>query len=274
MKRTNKIISLMLSVQMAATSVFAGPVFLQKQPNPIGGVTAPLDNKDKKSIDAKTIAKKTVLFPLKALWWVTKPQLIMLGTAIFDLSLLTGYGIYKLNTDYTVVLDFFRRCADLEKGFDVKPLSYNETAEFYADMYYCAEKLGIATKLGTPEPDRQLRTIAKKYAKLSDKFEIMDKFLSHYYIPTTQIVLSLKSQENFCKNLPDVFAISNRFFIFAFDKSFEIGGKDLKTIVEKFYRRCSLLIDPTKNLDNQERATEMQQKLNAWKETMYAILAR
>ena len=60
MKITNKIISLMLSVQVAATSVFAVPASLQKRPNPVSGVTVPLDSKDKKSIDAKTIAKKTV----------------------------------------------------------------------------------------------------------------------------------------------------------------------------------------------------------------------
>ena len=271
MKKTNKIISLMLSAQMAATSVFAGPDFLQKQPNPKGGVTAPLDNKDKKSIDAKTIAKKPVLFPLKAWWRVTKPR--SLGTGIFDLSLSVGYGVYeayKWRGKNPILEELAKNYGSIGGILTRTLLSEDRTPTLCADMYYCLKRMGDTKVLPSSDTFSEYTKIAEKYSSLTDKFEIMEEFLSHfelinkYLIGTTERLAGLP-------NMP-VYAYNREYCTFAFDKSFEIGGKDLKTIVGKIYRRCSLLIDPTKNLDNQERATEVQQKLNAWKETMYAIL--
>ena len=272
MKITNKIISLMLSVQVAATSVFAVPDSLQKRPNPASGVTEPLDSKDKKNIDAKTMVKKTVLFSLKALWWATKPQLIMLGTGIFDLSLLAGYGGYKAYKWY----DKYSAFVDFAKSFDFSgdqpgciPLPEEKAKTLCADMYYCLKNMDAKKALMPSEPSSEYNNIAEKYSSLTDKFEIMEEFLSHF----ESIDKYLNEITGNLADLLDipVYVYNEKYCIFAFDKSFKIDDQTIDQIIKKFYRQSSLLVDPAKNLDNQERATGVQQKLNAWKKTMYAI---
>ena len=299
MKRTNRIISLILSTQLVATSVFAGPVSLQKQPNPIGGVTAPLDSKDKKNIDAKTIAKKTVLFPLKALWWVTKPQLIMLGTGIFDLSLLGGYSIYKvnkfMNENCPIVKETLRAISKFKKAdgkFDV--LSDTNTLRFCADMYCCAKKLDSSLDLKDSDfsgsKDVKFEDIKKAYDDCNTGYEAVREFLSHYvtFSPSVKSVLSER-----LPGLPGYFVLSlSGYWIFAINGGFKINNKSVKDIVGTFDAACSdvinLIVQPQPvdagvqeivqpqpvDAGVQERATEVQQKLNAWKETMDILLEK
>lgn len=275
MKRTNKIISLMLSVQMAATSVFAGPVFLQKQPNPIGGVTAPLDNKDKKNIGAKTIAKKTVLFPLKALWWTAKPQLIMLGTGIFDLSLLGGYGgykAYKWCEENPILAELAMNYDPFDGTLIRTPLSEEKAKTLCADMYCCLKRMGANQVLTSSESFSEYDNIAKKYSSLTDKFEIMEEFLSHFELINNY----LNDITERLMNLSDtpVYVYNKEYCIFAFDKSFKIGDQTIEQIIKKFYKQCSVIVHPDmpKNAGKKEQATETFQKLNDWKETIYTIL--
>lgn len=234
MKKTNKIISLILSTQLVATSVFAGPVFSQKQPNLKAEATVPLDSKDKKNIDAKTIAKKTVLFPLKALWWVTKPQLIMLGTGIFDLSLLVGYGgykVYKWCDKHPVLVDFAKSFEFSGDQLRCIPLSDVQTNALCADMRCCLAKMQKPNESVLSETPSGYKNIAEKYSSLTDKFAIMEEFLSHFELINKYLI---EITENLT-SLPEipVYVYNKKYCILAFDKSFKIDDQTIDQIIKK-----------------------------------------
>ena len=124
------------------------------------------------------------------------------------------------------------------------------------------------------ETTSEYKNIAEKYSSLTDEFEIMDEFLSHFEL-INKYLIDITGK---LAGLPDtpVYVYNKEYCIFAFDKSFEIDGQDLKKIVQKFYRQCSRIVHPDKHQSNgqAEKAKETSQKLNAWKETMDTILEK
>lgn len=256
MKITNKIISLMLSVQVAVTSVFAGPVFSQRQPNLKAEATVPLGSKDKKNIDAKTMAKKIALFPPKALWWFIKQNLASLGIGLLDIGILASIYVTK---------------KVIKKTIDYKRVPSEENCRVLCeDMCCCLKKLD--------KPVKELSglnispEIEQAYEGLTKKFAIVEEFLSHYKISMYKYYGIL--EELVTAGAGNKMCCNEDFEMYRGNKSFKHAGNGLKKIVEKFYRQCSLSIAADKNPKHQGRATEVQQKLNAWKDTMYAILEK
>lgn len=252
MKITNKIISLMLSVQVAATSVFAVPDSLQKRPNPAsGGVTEPLDSKDEKNIDAKTIVKKIALFPPKALWWFVKNNLIMVGMSILDGIII---GPIKITIDYKRV-----------------PSEQN-CRVLCEDMCCCLKKLGKS--LEELSGLNISSEIEQEYQRLTDNFEIVEKFLSHYKISMYECYGIL--EQPVPTGAGNKMYYKEKFEMHRDNKSFKHAGNGLRTIVGKFYHQCSLIVYPDKHrFDGREKdAKETFQKLAEWKKTMDIILAK
>ena len=197
----------------------------------------------------------------------------MLGTAIFDLSLLGGYGgykAYKWCKKNPILAEFIAHYNFTDSTLIRTPLSEEKAKTLCADMYCCLKRMGANQVLTSSESFSEYDNIAKKYSSLTDKFEIMEEFLSHFELINKYLI---EITENLT-SLPEisVYVYNKKYCILAFDKSFKIDDQTIDQIIKKFYKQCSVLIASDKNPENQDRAAEVQPKLNAWKETMYKIL--
>jgi len=183
------------------------------------------------------------LFPPKALWWFIKQNLL-------DIGILASIAVINITIDYKQVP------------------SEENCRVLCEDMCCCLQKLGKSLdELSDLDISSE---IEQEYQYLADKFEIVDKFLSHYKISMYECYGILERPVP--TGAGNKMYYKEEFEMHRGNKSFVHAGNGLKKIVEEFYKECSLLIDPNKDLNNQGRANQVQQKLNAWKKTMYEIL--
>ncbi len=280
MKRTKRIISLIMSAQVVAMTGFASFAFSSQR---------------LKSMNRGRVISSNQRQKQSALGSQNKTKLLRVGLTILTAGLPLSLTLYKMyDCDligiiklfrYDVIISYF----DLISGKERNTLE--EFNQIYADMCYCHNRLCSEDQMELPA-DGRYPNIEKKYHNLQDPLDIVQEFLSHF--ETLQQYakrfkkLDSKSTRKFSDEIENMnriveglksgsykgFVYNRNCCIYAFDKSFEIGDQDLKTIIDKFYNKCSLIVHPDKHkFDGQEeKAKEIFQKLDEWKDTMDKIL--